>query len=74
MLRAYIINPKNNKGGWFTFPLYFGKLTRIGHTGNYNDYVEIRNVEGFDNISLGLYDLEDLEKLNRLAEKLNKEE
>lgn len=42
----YIINPQNNKGAWFDFPLYFGKLSRIGHSGSYDDSVEIISFEG----------------------------
>ncbi len=42
----YIINPQNNKGAWFDFPLYFGKLSRIVHSGSYDDSVEIISFEG----------------------------
>lgn len=64
MLKAYIINPKNNKGAWFEFPLYFGKLSRIGHSGSYEDSVEIVSFEDDSSLRLGYYTLNDLERLN----------
>lgn len=64
MLRAYIINPQNNKGAWFDFPLYFGKLSRISHSGSYDDSVEIISFEGDSALRLGYYTLNELERLN----------
>ncbi|HGD0186281.1 TPA: hypothetical protein ACG6XY_000308 [Streptococcus agalactiae] len=64
MLRAYIINPQTDKGAYFDFPLYFGKLSRIGHSGSYDDPVEIVSFEGDSASRLGYYTLHDLERLN----------
>ncbi|HEL0663244.1 hypothetical protein KUF89_01800 [Streptococcus equi subsp. zooepidemicus] len=73
MLRAYIINPQNNKGAWFSFPLYFGKLRKIGHSGSYEDSVEVvvfENVpfECHFSLRLGYYNLYELERLNAEVE------
>ncbi|ELY5748228.1 hypothetical protein RYR35_001472 [Streptococcus iniae] len=64
MLRAYIINPINNKGAWIDFPLYFGKLAKIGNSGSYDDPVEILSIEGDSALRLGYYTLHELERLN----------
>lgn len=64
MLRAYIINPVNNKGAWFDFPLYFGKLKKIGHSGSYDELVDIVSFEGNSTLRLGYYNLHELERLN----------
>lgn len=64
MLKAYIINLQNNKGAWFDFPLYFGKLRKIGHSGSYDDSVEIVSFVGDSSLRLGYYTLKDLERLN----------
>ncbi|MDT2732556.1 hypothetical protein P7G31_10040 [Streptococcus parauberis] len=64
MLRSYIINPQTDKGAWFDFPLYFGKLNRIGHSGSYEDSVEIISFEGDSALRLGHYTLHEIERLN----------
>lgn len=64
MIRAYIINPKNNKGAWFDFPLYFGKLRRIGHSCSYDDSVDVLTIEGDPALRCGIYTLNELERLN----------
>ncbi|MGT2807591.1 hypothetical protein DIX60_06130 [Streptococcus iniae] len=64
MIRAYIINPKNNKGAWFDFPLYFGKLRRIGHSCSYDDPVDVLTIEGDPALRCGIYTLNELERLN----------
>ncbi|MEX2803853.1 hypothetical protein AB3329_01865 [Streptococcus sp. H31] len=68
MVRAYMVNPTTRQGAWFDFPLYFGQLTRIGHSGSYDEMVEIREIDGTDRWSVGLFDLNELEQLNRIAE------
>ncbi|PIA85350.1 hypothetical protein [Streptococcus parauberis] len=64
MLRANIVNLQNEKGSWFNFPLYFGKLNRIGHSGSYEDSVQIISFEGDSALRLGYYTLHELERLN----------
>ncbi|MFI3886754.1 hypothetical protein [Streptococcus parauberis] len=64
MLKAYIINPQNDKGAWFDFPLYFGKLAKIGHSGSYEDPVDVLTFEGVPALRVGMYTLSELERLN----------
>ncbi|MGX9845702.1 hypothetical protein ACR3IL_10560 [Streptococcus iniae] len=70
MIKAYINNPKTNQSSWFQFPLYFGKLIKIGHSGSYDELLTIKMIKGTENQEfLGECTLHDLEKLNQLAER-----
>ncbi|MDG3142864.1 hypothetical protein MKL29_08605 [Streptococcus suis] len=64
MLKAYIVNPSNGQRAWFTFPLYFGKLVKIGHSGSYDDPVEIVAIDGGCSFNAGVYTLYGLERWN----------
>lgn len=68
MIRALIRNPNTGQQRWFIFPLYFGKLTEIGFSGDYNDGVEIVEIDGTNQFYTGYCTLNELEDLNRLAE------
>lgn len=69
MIKALIKNPNTSQSQWFEFPLYFGKLIEIGCSGNYNNTVEIVQIEGTNKFCVGYYTLTELEKLNQIAEK-----
>ncbi|KXT65065.1 hypothetical protein STRDD04_01041 [Streptococcus sp. DD04] len=49
-------------------PFYFGKLTKIGLSGSYDEQIEIVESEGSAYIGTGSFTVEDLEQLNRQAE------
>ncbi|MGV3007215.1 hypothetical protein [Streptococcus pluranimalium] len=68
MLKACIVNPANRQRAWFIFPLYFGKLAKIGHSGSYDDPVEIVEFDGDCSFDVGVYTLYELERLNREVE------
>ncbi|MGT2755427.1 hypothetical protein [Streptococcus ovis] len=69
MIRAKIRNPVNGRSLWFNFPLYFGRLSLIGHSCNYEDEVEVIELEGTPEFPIGICKVADLEELNRLAER-----
>ncbi len=64
MVCAYINNPRTDKGEWFDFPLCFGKLSRIGHSGSYDDPVEVLTIEGDPSLRCGIYTFQELDRLN----------
>ncbi|HFH8083430.1 hypothetical protein VYH75_06120 [Streptococcus anginosus] len=66
--RVLIRNPQNGRQAWFRLPFYFGKLTRLGLRGSYEEQIEIVDYEGSAYIGLGLFTVEDLEQLNRQAD------
>jgi len=66
--RVLIRNPQNGRQAWFGLPFYFGKLTRIGLSGSYDEQIEIVESEGAAYIGTGSFTVEDLEQLNRQAE------
>lgn len=68
MIRALIKNPNTGQRHWFVFPLYFGKLMAIGCSGNYNNTVEIVDIEGTNRFGTGYCTLNELEDLNKIAE------
>ena len=39
--RVLIRNPQNGRQAWFRLPFYFGKLTRLGLRGSYEEQIEI---------------------------------
>lgn len=67
-MKALIQNPKTGQKRWFLLPLYFGKLSLIGHSCNYDDQVYVEEVDGTLLFAPGYYTLHELEELNRLAE------
>ncbi|OBZ00649.1 hypothetical protein BBG03_03440 [Streptococcus dysgalactiae subsp. equisimilis] len=69
MIRAKIRNPVNGRSLWFNFPLYFGRLSLIGHSCNYEDEVEVMAVEGTLEFPVGHCKVADLENLNHVAER-----
>lgn len=69
-ITASLIHPPTGQKAWFTFPIYFGKLSQIGHSGSYDELVEVRQIIGTNDFAIGYKNLHELEKLNRLAEKL----
>lgn len=68
MIRALIKNPNTGQSRWFDFPLYFGALMKIGCSGNYNNMIEVVEIEGAVCFSPGFYRVEDLERLNQLVD------
>lgn len=66
MIKAHIKNPFNGKYGWFSFPLYFGKLYSIGIL-DYDQVFYVVEIEGTDEFFPGDYTLSDLDLLNRIA-------
>lgn len=68
MLKACIVNPNNRQRAWFIFSLYFGKLAKIGHSGSYDQTVEIVEFDGECSFDVGVYTLYELERLNREVE------
>ena len=66
--RVLIKNPKNGRQAWFSLPLYFGKLSVIGLSGSYDDQIEIVDYEGTAFIGYGLFNVADLEQLNKQVE------
>lgn len=68
MIRALIKNPNTGQRHWFVFPLYFGKLMAIGCSGNYDNTVEIVDIEGTNRFGTGYCTLNELEDLNKIAE------
>ena len=66
--RVLIKNPKNGRQAWFSLPLYFGKLSVIGMSGSYDDQIEIVDYEGTSFIGYGLFNVADLEQLNKQVE------
>ena len=66
--RVLIKNPKNGRQGWFSLPLYFGKLSVIGLSCSYDDQIEIVDYEGTSFIGYGLFSVADLEQLNKQVE------
>ena len=66
--RVLIKNPKNGRQVWFSLPLYFGKLSVIGMSGSYDDQIEIVDYEGTSFIGYGLFNVADLEQLNKQVE------
>lgn len=68
MIRALIRNPNTGQHRWFVFPLYFGKLMAIGCSGNLNNPVEVVEIDGTSKFGTGYYTVEELEKLNQIAE------
>lgn len=66
--KVLIKNPKNGRQAWFSLPLYFGKLYGIGLSGSYDDQIEIVDYEGTAFIGYGLFNVADLEQLNRQVE------
>lgn len=67
--RVLIRNPQNGRQAWFSLPFYFGKLTQIGLSGSYEEQIEIVDYQGLAYIGLGYFIVEDLEQLNRQADK-----
>ena len=65
MLKACIVNPNNRQRAWFIFP---GKLAKIGHSGSYDQTVEIVEFDGECSFDVGVYTLYELERLNREVE------
>ena len=61
-------NPKNGRQAWFSLPLYFGKLSKIGLIGSYDEEIQIVDYEGSAFIGYGLFSVADLEQLNRQEE------
>lgn len=70
MIHALIKNESTGKSAWFGFPLYFGKLSKIGHSGDYNDMVHVQEVEGTNLFGPGYYTLYELEALNNIAKRM----
>lgn len=68
MIRALIRNPDTGQRRWFAFPLCFGKLIEIGFSGDFNDIVEVVEVDGTSRFGTGYYTVEELEALNQIAE------
>lgn len=68
-VRALIRNPNTGQRRWFAFPLYFGKLIEIGFSGDFNDIVEILEVDGTSLFQEGCCRLNELEELNQIAER-----
>lgn len=68
-IQALLIHPPTGQKAWFSFPLYFGKLSRIGHSGSYKELIQVRQLIGTDDFSLGYKTLDELEQLNRIAER-----
>lgn len=66
--RILIKNPKNGRQAWLSLPLYFGKLSVIGLSGSYDDQIEIVDYEGTAFIGYGLFNVADLEQLNKQVE------
>lgn len=66
--RVLIKSPKSGRQAWFSLPLYFGKLSVIGLSGSYNEQVEIVDYEGTSFIGYGLFNVADLEQLNKQVE------
>ena len=66
--KVFISYPQNGRQAWFRLPFYFGKLTRLGLRGFYEEQIEIVDYEGSAYIGLGLFMVEDLEQLNRQAD------
>ena len=65
--RVLIRNPQNGRQAWFRLPFYFGKLTRLGLRGSYEEQIEIVDYQGSAFIGCGYFIVEDLEQLNRQA-------
>lgn len=68
MIRALIRNLDTGQRRWFAFPLYFGKLVEIGFSGDFNDIVEVVEVDGTNRFGTGYCTLNELEDLNKIAE------
>lgn len=68
IIRALIRNPDTGQRRWFAFPLYFGKLVEIGFSGDFNDIVEVVEVDGTNRFGTGYCTLNELEDLNKIAE------
>ena len=68
MIRALNRNPDTGQRRWFAFPLYFGKLVEIGFSGDFNDIVEVVEVDGTNRFGTGYCTLNELEDLNKIAE------
>ena len=67
-LNAEVKAGKSEVLQWFGLPFYFGKLTKIGLSGSYDEQIEIVESEGSAYIGTGSFTVEDLEQLNRQAE------
>ena len=65
--RVLIRNPQNGRQAWFRLPFYFGKLTRLGLRGSYEEQIEIVDYQGSAFIGFGYFIVEDLQQLNRQA-------
>ena len=66
--RVLIKNPKNGRQAWFSLPLYFGKLSVIGLSGSYDEQIEIVDYGGSVFIGYGVFNVADLEQLNKQVE------
>lgn len=66
--KVLIKNPKTGIQAWFSLPLYFGKLSVVGISGSYDDQIEIVDYEGSGFIGYGLFNVADLEQLNKQVE------
>lgn len=66
--KVLIRNPENGRKAWFSLPLYFGQLTRIGLQGSYEEQIEVVEYQGSAFIGFGYFTVEDLEQLNRQVE------
>ncbi|AUC92717.1 TPA: hypothetical protein U2D46_001235 [Streptococcus suis] len=71
MADILIKNPSNGQRAWFKLPLYFGQLSRIGHSCSYDDEVEILKINGNVLLSEGRATLYDLDEANRLLERID---
>ena len=52
--RVLIRNPQNGRQAWFRLPFYFGKLTRLGLRGSYEEQIEIVDYQGSAFIGLSI--------------------
>ena len=66
--KVLIKNPKNGRQAWFSLPLYFGRLSHIGLTGSYDEQIEIVDYEATSFIGSGVFNVADLEQLNKQVE------
>ena len=66
--RVLIRNPNNGRQAWFSLPLYFGKLSVIGLSGSYDEQIEIVDYGGSVFIGYGVFNVADLEQLNKQVE------
>lgn len=71
MILAKIKNESKGRSAWFGFPLFFGQLYKIEHSGDYSEMVHVLDVEGTDLFGPGYYTLYELEAINKIIESRN---